>query len=107
MDIEIKGKKENKLIGRQELSCTVGFEKESPSRKSVRDALCAALGVAPELLVVKSIKGKYGVKNATIIAHVYKDKASAASEARHLLVRDGLAQKKEKKKAEKKAPAKK
>ncbi|VVB58721.1 30S ribosomal protein S24e [Candidatus Anstonella stagnisolia] len=107
MDIEIKGKKENKIIGRQELSCTVGFEKEIPSRKSVRDALCAALGVAPELLIVKSIKGKYGTKNANIIAHVYKDKAGASIESRYLLVRDGLAQKAEKKKAEKKAPAKK
>lgn len=107
MDIEIKGKKENKLIGRQELSCSVGFEKEIPSRKNVRDALCAALGVAPELLVVKSIKGKFGAKNAHIVAHVYKDKTGAAMEAKYLLVRDGLAQKAEKKKVEKKAPAKK
>jgi len=105
MDIEIRERKENKPLGRQELLCSLAFEKEVPSRKAVREALCAALGVAPELLVVEWIRGGFGTRGAEARAHIYKEKAGAAAAARHLLVRDGLAQKK--KKEEKKAPAKK
>jgi len=107
MDIEIREKKENKLLGRQQVSCKISFEKQLPSRKEVREALCAALGVAPEVLVVQSVRGGFGVKSAKAIVHVYKDAQAAKAASRHLLVRDGLEQKKEKKKAEKKAPAKK
>lgn len=107
MDIEIREKSENKLLARQQIKCGVSFEKQLPSRKEVRDALCTAMGVSADVLVIQSIKGKFGTKSATVLAHIYKDKEAANAASLHLRVRDGLAQKKEKKKAEKKAPAKK
>ena len=106
MEFAVKDKKENKALGRQELSCEVKFEKATPSRKQLREALCAATGVAPELLVIVSARGSFGTNNATVIAHAYKNKEAMAVEGRHLLVRDGLAEKK-KKAAKAKAPAKK
>jgi ribosomal protein S24E len=106
MELAVKDKKENKALQRDELTCEVGFEKAMPSRKQLREAICAATGVPAELLVIVSAKGAFGNTKAVVLAHAYKDKKAMGIERRHLLVRDGLMEKA--KKAEKKAaPAKK
>lgn len=106
MELAITDKKENKSLGRTELTCTVSFEKAMPSRKELREAICAAAGGEPGLLVIVSAKGGFGTQRAIVLVHAYKDKAALAVESRHLLVRDGLAQKADKKAAAK-SPAKK
>ncbi len=106
MDLTVKDKYENKAMGRTELSCEMSFDKAMPSRKEIRQALCAAAGVAPELLVIVSAKGHFGTNKAVVLAHAYRDKQAMAVEKKHLLVRDGLAEK-EKKQAAAKAPPKK
>lgn len=106
MELTVKDKKENKALARDELFCELTFDKAMPSRKQMREALCAATGAIPELLVIVSAKGAYGTNKAAIIAHAYKDKAKMSAERSYLLVRDGLAEKK-KKEPKKKAPAKK
>jgi ribosomal protein S24E len=105
MDVTIKDKKENASLSRQELTCEVTFDKAMPSRKQLREAICAATGVAPELLVIVSAKGGFGTSKAVVAAHAYKDKGALSVERKYLLVRDGLAEKQ--KKAAKAAPAKK
>ena len=107
MEIIIKNKKENKALARDELTCEVSFDKAMPSRKQMREALCAATGVAPELLVIVKAKGAYGTNKATVSVHTYKDKAKMSAERFYLLVRDGLAEKKKKEPKKKAAPAKK
>ena len=107
MELAITDKKENKSLARTEITASISFDKAMPSRKEIREALCAATGVAPEQLVIISATGNFGTQKATVLAHTYASKEAAAIEGKHLLVRDGLAQKAEKKKKEKKAQAKK
>lgn len=107
MELSIKNKEENKLLSMQTLTCEVSFDKAVPSRKQIREAVCAASGVDPSLLVIDTITGQFGTQKAIVKAHAYASKEALAVEKKHLLVRDGLVQKEEKKKAAKAAPAKK
>lgn len=106
MELTVKNKQENKALGRTVLTCEISYAKAMPSRKDIREAICAAVGAEPSLLVVVSSKGKFGSDRAEVIAHSYKDKQSMAVASKHLLVRDSLAEK-VKKAAKAKAPAKK
>ena len=106
MELAISGKKENDALQRTELSCTVSYEKAVPARKELREAICAATGADPSLLVIVSVLGSFGTQKAVVQARIYRSKEALAVERKHLLVRDGLAEKKkEAKKAA--APAKK
>ena len=75
------------------------------SGKEIREALCAATGTPADQLVVISAIGSFGTQKGTVIAHTYATKDGMKLEKKYLLIRDGLAQKGEKKAAEKKAPA--
>lgn len=106
MELSIKNKEENKLLSMQTLTCEVSFEKAVPSRKQLREAICAATGVDPALLVIAVVNSQFGAQKAVVTAHAYANKEALAVEKKHLLVRDGLIQKEEKKKAAKAAPKK-
>ncbi|MFA4982651.1 MAG: hypothetical protein WC588_00380 [Candidatus Micrarchaeia archaeon] len=106
MELSIKDKKENAALLRQELICELTYEKAMPSRKQIREAICAATGADPALLVIVSAKGGFGTNKAAVLARIYKGKEALAVERGHLLVRDGLIEKKAKA-AKKAAPAKK
>lgn len=93
MQVTVTGKKENKALGRTEITCAMAFEKAMPSRKELREAICAATGGKPELLVIVSSKGSFGTKSGVVLAHAYSSKESLAVEKKHLLVRDGLMEK--------------
>ncbi len=99
MQVNVKDKKENKSLGRQEITCGISFDKAKPSRKDLREAICTATGIAPELLVIVSSKGGFGERSGTVLVHAYANKEALAVEKKHLLVRDGMMEKK--KKAEK------
>ena len=105
MQVNVKDKKENKALGRQEITCAISFDKAMPSRKDLREAICTATGISPELMVIVSSKGGFGERSGIVLVHAYADKKALSVEKRHLLVRDGMMEKK--KKADKKAAAKK
>jgi len=105
MQVNITDKKENRSLSRQELTCEISFDKAKPSRKDLREAIATATGIAPELLVIVSSKGGFGQRSGTVLVHAYAGKEALGVEKRHLLVRDGMMEKK--KKADKKAAAKK
>jgi len=96
MELLIKDKKENHSLLRQEISCELSYEKAMPPRKQIREAICAATGADPALLVVVSAKGAFGTNKAVVLARIYKSKEALGVEGRHLLIRDGLAEKKAK-----------
>lgn len=73
MKLEIIKQKEALLLSRAEITASVTFEKETPSRMQIRDSVAAKLSVGPECVVIKHIYQKYGGKSAKIIANVYKD----------------------------------
>ncbi|MEM4634117.1 MAG: hypothetical protein QW275_03105 [Candidatus Anstonellaceae archaeon] len=103
MELLIKEKKENKALQRYEITCEFSFDKAMPSRKQLREAICAATGLPSETLVIVYAQGAFGSKKGKVVAHAYKDKNAMGIERKHLLVRDGLMEKK----ADKKAQAKK
>ena len=105
MQVNIKDKKENKSLSRQEITCEISFEKAKPSRKDLREAISTATGIAPELMVIVSSTGGFGQRSGTVLVHAYANKEALVVEKRHLLVRDGMLEKK--KKVDKKAAAKK
>ena len=107
MELAITGKNENEALQRTELSCTVSYEKAVPGRKELREAICAATGADPSLLVIVSVLGSFGTQKAVVQARIYRSKEALSVESRHLLVRDGLAEKKKKEGKKAAAPAKK
>ena len=107
MELSITNKKENKALGRTEITAAISFDKAMPSRKEIREALCAATGAPAEQLVIISANGSFGTQKGTVLAHSYSSKDGMKLEKKYLLIRDGLAQKDAKKAPEKKAPAKK
>jgi ribosomal protein S24E len=107
MNISINSKTKKPLLGREDVQFSAEFDAGIPSRKEVRSALAAALGVADEKLLLVSLKGSYGVHKAEGLARVYESADGLKKDKKHLQVRDGLMPKEEKKKAPAKAPAKK
>ncbi len=109
MNISIDSKNTNALLGRTDVKFSIEFEGGVPSRKAVREALAAALSVPAERIVVVRLDSSFGVHTLRGISHLYQTpEAALKNEKKHLLIRDGLAVKEEKKKEEKKAaPAKK
>lgn len=107
MKVEIVSKMENKLMDRVEVSFKADHDGEAtPSRDAVRTALAGALGVQKDRVVVSDMQSQYGLGSSDGYAKVYSSADSAKNnESNHLLVRNGLAEKKQK--AAKAAPAKK
>ncbi|GEM_PF-1150458 len=102
MELSINNKSDNNSLNRQEIDCTVSFDKQMPSRKKLRQEIASAAGVDEKLLIIVSAQGAYGTNTAKVIAHIYKDKESMlATEKEHLLMRDGLIEKQEPKKTPK------
>jgi ribosomal protein S24E len=48
------------------------------------------------LLVIVSSKGGFGERSGTVLVHAYVNKEALAVEKKHLLVRDGMMEKKKK-----------
>lgn len=76
MKIEKLEKKENAVLNRDEVSAQVIFSDATPSRSDIIKALAAATKSKEDLVIVRSLQGNYGGGSATLVAHVYKDRAS-------------------------------
>ena len=75
VNIEIKEKKENKLLSRVELTAHASFHKKAtPSGQAVKESIAKALGTETEMVVVKNIHTSYGTNTATISAYHYSNK---------------------------------
>jgi len=97
MKIEIKEKREVPLLSRTRISATVAFEKETPSRDSLRKEIAKAAGAKEELTIIKHIYTRFGKKEAKVIANVYKTVEDAKRIEEEHLVKKHF---KEEKKAE-------
>ncbi|MBR9683164.1 30S ribosomal protein S24e, partial [Candidatus Woesearchaeota archaeon] len=71
MKLEIKNKKENKLLGRTEVTGTLTFEGATPSNVVVKDALVAELSADKDLLIIKNIHSRFSSQVADFLAFVY------------------------------------
>lgn len=75
MKIEIKEKKENKLLGRTEVKGKLVFEGATPSKEALKDRLAIELKGDKELMVVKEIYPRFSYQEADFLVYVYEDKA--------------------------------
>ncbi|MDD5318124.1 MAG: 30S ribosomal protein S24e [Candidatus ainarchaeum sp.] len=107
MEISVKDRKENRLLRRAEARFEVEFEGATPSRKEVKEKLCAALNSKPELTVIGWMAQGFGKNTLSGYAKVYEDAASASVELPHAVLREKGEKKAPKKGKAKAAPAKK
>lgn len=88
MDLQITQQRENALLDRVEVSFSVIGSGPTPSRKEVKEALCAKLGANPKLVVIDGIKQGFGIAMATGLAKIYKDEKSLKIEEAYKLGRE-------------------
>ena len=74
MKLEIKDKKENKLLGRLEVEGKLTFEGATPSNEVLRDKLAAELNADKSLIIVKHIYSKFSYQEADFLAYIYSSK---------------------------------
>jgi small subunit ribosomal protein S24e len=97
MEIEVKAKRENPLLGRTEVEFLLLHDGVgTPRREEVRDALGRALGVPKDAVVVDWVDSEFGRGRSKGFAKVYESvEAARGVEPRHILVRNRLAEKEE------------
>ena len=74
MEIEIKNKKENPVLQRNELTGEITFTGPTPSNQQLLAELAKKLGVQPELIVIRHIYGSFGSGKAKFEAIAYASK---------------------------------
>lgn len=100
MSIEIKKQTKVPLLNRERVTGNVYFEETTPSRMDIKKELAKKVNVAENTVVVRHIYGKYGMRKAKVIAHIYDNAETMKKFEPHtLLVKNGLAEPREKKHA--------
>lgn len=72
MKLEIKEKKENKLLGRLEIEGLLDFEGAIPSKETVKDFLAIELKADKNLLVVNHLYPKFSHSQVKVLAYLYQ-----------------------------------
>ena len=73
MKIRILEKKEQPLFYRHEYNIEVDFDNEVPKRRFLREQVSKASKVKENLIIIESIKPRFGEKVADVLAYVYDD----------------------------------
>ena len=75
MELEIKNKKENPVLQRQEITGEIKFTgTATPSNKQVQEELTKKLGIQSELVAIRHIYGSFGSGKAAFEAVAYATK---------------------------------
>ena len=104
MEIEIDSKKNNPLFDRTEVHFTIIHKGEgTPDRELIRGELAGKLNVKKDNIVVDNIHSGFGIQESKGYAKIYKSVEVAKDFDRdHLLERNKIIERKDKKKEEKK-----
>ena len=99
MDMEIKDRKENPLLGREEMMITITHTGEKvPKRNSVITKIAEEMDAKKELVVVDYIKSSFGIAESKVYAKIYKNMdVLKRIEPNFIQKRHGLLKKEEKK----------
>ena len=110
MEIEVLEKHDNVLLERTEVRLLVKHPREkTPSRKDLSEALKEILGIKKETLIIDTVDSEFGKDSSRLYVKLYHDLQKAKEiEEDHILIRNGLMEKKKKKTpgAQPAAPAK-
>jgi small subunit ribosomal protein S24e len=74
MKLEIKEKKENKLLGRTEVEGVVTFEGATPSNEVMQEALKVELKADKGLIIIKHIHSRFSYQEADFLVYIYDNK---------------------------------
>jgi len=98
LDLKIIEERPNPLLKRTEYRFEIGHGTEAtPNRDSVRTELAKALKVPKDRVIIERLHAKYGVAKSVGEAATYQSKAAVDAVVReHILVRNGLREKKTK-----------
>ena len=90
MNLTINEQKENKLLQRKEVVATLVFQGATPSNAQITELVAKECSCAPELVVVRHIKTRFGHQTADVHGVVY---ASAEAKKRTEVVPSHLKKK--------------
>ena len=110
MEIKVTDEKDNPLLERKELDIQVVYEGATPKREEIKNALIAMLNSNKELLILDSLKVKFGAQELTAEARIYKKKEKVLEvEPKYIIARnspEAAGVKKEKSAEKKEKPGK-
>lgn len=72
MNVDIKTKTDNQLLGRKEIEAEVSYTGATPSRADLKQAICGKVGVNPDMSVVREVQTTYGKQMAKVVLHTYE-----------------------------------
>lgn len=75
MELTIKEQKRNSLLLREEIKA-VSSDGITPRAEELKIKLAEKFNKKPEFVVIKSIKGKFGIRNFEIVAYCYDDESA-------------------------------
>lgn len=103
MEMEIDSKKNNPLFDRTEVHFTIQHEGEkTPNREIIRSELAEKLNAKKENIIINDIQSSSGIQKSTGYAKIYSSvKKAEEMERKHILKRNKISGKKEKKEGEK------
>ena len=79
MDLKILSKKEEPLLSRTKIEAEVSFDKATPSKSEIRNALAKSLGRDEKLIAVKGIYTGYKVRKAKNVSYAYENEEAMKS----------------------------
>ena len=99
MELEIQDKKENTLLNRMEVHFILHHPNAAtPKRENVREELSKELKVPKDRIIVDNMESSFGIHDTKGYAKIYPTKDEAMKvEREHLLKRNKLVEKQEKK----------
>jgi ribosomal protein S24E len=72
MNVDIKSKTDNQLLGRKEIEAEVSYSGATPSRTDLKQAVCGKVGVNPDMTVLRDVQTTYGKQLAKVVLHTYE-----------------------------------
>lgn len=103
MEIRVVERKENPLVGREEIRFEVLHPGEAtPSRQAVRSQLASLLGAEEDLLVILRLRTHQGSSTTLGLAHLYRSPEVLSKFAPKHLLQRGVKKEEGEKKEEKK-----
>lgn len=106
LELRIKNKEENQMIGRLELKFELVYEQAPPTRIQIREMLAKELNTNPNLIIVRKMHNVFGMRKNIGTAHIYSDEATLKKYvSKYFFVRMGLMTKEQAKPAKTAVPA--
>lgn len=90
MDIRIDSDKRNELLGRREIGFVLNYKGATPSRKEVLDKISAKLNLDQKLVVIDSLRTRFGSSELHGLLRVYDSEEMKLKLERPYLLKRGI-----------------